>query len=88
VGIIAWIIFGFIVGLIARAIVPGRQALGFIMTTVLGVAGSVVGGLVVSALAGGNVSGFTPAGLIGSIIGAVILLFIGGMVAAPRRRTV
>ncbi len=87
-GIIAWIVFGFFVGLIARAIVPGRQALGFVMTTVLGIAGSLVGGLVVSALAGGNAAGFTPAGFIGSILGAVVLLFIGGMVAAPRRRTV
>ncbi len=87
-GIIAWIIFGFIVGLIARAIVPGRQALGFVMTTVLGIAGSLVGGLVVSALAGGNTAGFTPAGFLGSIIGAIVLLVIGGFVAAPRRRAV
>ena len=66
--------------------VPGRQALGFVMTTVLGVAGSVIGGLVL-ALAGGNTAGFTPAGFIGSILGAIVLLVIG-VVAAPRRRVV
>ena len=44
---IIWsIIVGFIVGLIARAIMPGAQHLGFIMTTVLGIAGSIVGGLI------------------------------------------
>jgi uncharacterized membrane protein YeaQ/YmgE (transglycosylase-associated protein family) len=87
-GIITWIIFGFIVGLIARAIVPGRQAMGFVMTTVLGIAGSVVGGLAVSALADRNAAGFTPAGFIGSIVGAIVLLVIGGMITAPRRRAV
>ena len=87
-GIIAWIIFGFIVGLIARALVPGRQAMGFVMTTVLGVAGSLIGGLVVSAISGGSTAGFTPAGFIGSILGAIVLLAIGGLVAGPRRRTV
>lgn len=87
-GIIAWIVFGFVVGLIARAIVPGRQGLGFVLTTVLGIAGSLIGGLVVSALSGGTTAGFTPAGFIGSILGAIILLFIGSMVASPRRRTV
>jgi uncharacterized membrane protein YeaQ/YmgE (transglycosylase-associated protein family) len=86
-GIIAWIIFGFIVGLIARAVVPGRQSMGFILTTLLGIAGSIVGGLVVSALTTGNAAGFTTAGFIGSLIGAIVLLFIGAMVTGPRRRT-
>ncbi len=87
-GIIAWIVFGFIVGLIARAIVPGRQAMGFVMTTLLGIAGSLIGGIVVSALTLGNAGGFTPAGFIGSIVGAIILLFVGGMVTRPRRSAV
>jgi len=86
-GIIAWIVFGFVVGLIARAIVPGKQGLGFVMTTVLGVAGSLIGGLVGSALFGGRVSGFSPAGFIGSLIGAIALLLIVGAVMSPRRRT-
>lgn len=74
---IIWsIIVGFIIGLIARAIMPGMQAMGFIATTVLGIGGSIVGGLVArlfSRPAPG--SAFHPAGFIMSIIGALILLW-------------
>jgi uncharacterized membrane protein YeaQ/YmgE (transglycosylase-associated protein family) len=87
-GIIAWIVFGFIVGLIARAIVPGRQGMGFVMTTLLGVAGSIVGGLVASALGGGSASSFQTSGFIGSLIGAIVLLIVASMVTGPKRRTV
>ncbi len=89
-GIIAWIVFGFIVGLIARALVPGRQGMGFVMTTLLGIAGSIIGGIIASAIWGapGSATGFQPSGFIGSIIGAIILLLVGGMVMGPRRRTV
>ncbi len=87
-GILAWILFGFIVGLIARAIVPGRQAMGFVMTTLLGIAGSVVGGLVAEALAGGPVAGFHPAGFFGSLIGAIVLLAVAASIGAQRRRRI
>ena len=77
---IVWsIIGGFIVGLCARAILPGVQHLGFIMTTVQGIAGSVVGGLIgrlFSKPAPG--SAFHPAGFIMSVICAVILLWAWG----------
>ena len=75
---IIWsIILGFIVGLIARGIMPGIQHLSFIMTTLLGIGGSIIGGLIArlfSKPAPG--SSFHPAGFIMSIIGALILLFI------------
>lgn len=88
-GILAWIVFGFVVGLIARALMPGKQSVGLIMTTLLGVAGSLIGGLVASALFGaGSVARFEPAGFIGSILGAILLLVIAGFVTGPRRRTV
>lgn len=88
-GIIAWIVFGFVVGLIARAVVPGRQGMGFVMTTLLGVAGALIGGLVSSALfASGSMTRFEPAGFIGALIGAILLLVIFGAVTGPRRRTV
>ncbi len=87
-GIIAWIVFGFIIGLLARAIVPGRQHMGLIMTTLLGVAGSLVGGLVTAAIAGRPVSELHGAGFIGSLIGAVLLLVIGGAALGSRRRTI
>jgi uncharacterized membrane protein YeaQ/YmgE (transglycosylase-associated protein family) len=77
---IIWsIIIGFIVGLIARAVMPGAQHLGFVTTTLLGIGGSIVGGLIArlfSRPAPG--SSFHPAGFIMSIIGALILLFIWG----------
>jgi uncharacterized membrane protein YeaQ/YmgE (transglycosylase-associated protein family) len=77
---IIWsIIVGFIVGLIARAVVPGVQHMGFIMTTLLGIAGSIVGGLIARIFSRPEPgSAFHPAGLILSIIGAIILLFIWG----------
>ena len=81
---IIWsMIVGFVVGLVARAIMPGVQHLGFIMTTLLGIGGSIVGGLIgrlFSKPAPGST--FHPAGLIMSIIGAIILLFIWGKFAS------
>ena len=68
--IIGTIIVGFIVGLIARAIMPGTQRMGFIMTSILGIAGSI------AAFYGGAALGLTgPVGFIGSVIGAIVLLF-------------
>ena len=80
---IIWsIIVGFVVGLIARAIMPGAQHLTFILTTLLGIGGSIVGGLIArlfSKPAPGST--FHPAGFILSIIGAIILLLIWGKFA-------
>ena len=77
-GIISMIIVGFIVGLIARAIMPGEQKLGLIMTAILGIVGAIVAGYLGQAL-----GWYTPgqgAGWIGSIIGAIIVLFIYGLI--------
>lgn len=82
-GIIIMIIVGFIVGLIARAIMPGDQKMGFIMTTILGIIGSVVAGYLGQGL--GWYSPGQPAGWIGSIIGALIVLFIYGLITRGRR---
>ncbi|GAB1382925.1 MAG: GlsB/YeaQ/YmgE family stress response membrane protein [Proteobacteria bacterium] len=78
-GILATIVVGFIVGLIARAIMPGDQKLGLIMTTLLGIAGSLLasyGGAAVGLYAPG-----TPAGWIASVVGAILVLWIYGMVS-------
>jgi len=77
---IIWsIIIGFIVGLCARALMPGVQHLGFIMTTVLGIGGSIVGGLIGRVFSKPTPgSAFHPAGFIMSIIGALILLWAWG----------
>ena len=80
--IIWYIIVGFVVGLVARAVMPGVQHLGLIMTTLLGIGGSIVGGLIGRLFSKPEPgSAFHPAGLILSIIGAIILLFIWGKLA-------
>ncbi len=66
-GIISMIIVGFIIGLIARAIMPGEQKLGIILTTILGIVGSVVAGYLGDAL--GIYQAGQGAGWIGSIVG-------------------
>ncbi|AUL47411.1 hypothetical protein BTL55_10760 [Bordetella trematum] len=76
-GIIVMIIVGFIVGLIARALMPGNQSMGIIMTTILGIVGSVVAGYLGQAL-GWYASG-EPAGWIASVVGAIIVLAVVGL---------
>jgi len=78
-GILATIVVGFIVGLIARAIMPGNQSMGIIMTTILGVVGSLVAGYGGAAL--GLYAPGTPAGWIASVVGAILVLWIYGMVS-------
>jgi uncharacterized membrane protein YeaQ/YmgE (transglycosylase-associated protein family) len=75
---ILWsIIVGFVVGLLARAILPGAQHLGFIATTALGIAGSIVGGLIARVFSKPKEgSKFHPAGLVLSVIGAIIVLYL------------
>ena len=72
--IIGTIVIGFIVGLIARLLHPGRDGIGIILTTVLGIAGAML------ATYGGQFLGLyradEPAGFIGAIIGAIIILFV------------
>ncbi|MCL4801016.1 MAG: GlsB/YeaQ/YmgE family stress response membrane protein [Burkholderiales bacterium] len=68
------IVVGFVVGLIARAIMPGRQVMGIIMTTLLGVGGAVVAGFAGQLL--GIYRMGEPAGFVGAIVGAFVLLFI------------
>ena len=81
-GIISTIIVGFIVGLIARALLPGKQAMGFILTTILGIVGAVLAGYIGQALGWYTVG--EGVGFIGSVVGAIVVLLIYGMVA---RRT-
>lgn len=81
---ILFILFGFLVGLVARALVPGRQKLGLLWTTLLGIGGSLLGGLVANAIAGAPLSRPDPAGFIGAVIGAIVLLIV--YLAVVRRK--
>jgi len=77
--ILLFILLGLIAGLIARAIMPGRQSMGLIATTLLGMAGSFVGGLVASLFTRESVFAFHTSGIIGSIIGAIVVLLLVGL---------
>jgi len=79
---IGTVIVGLVVGLIARAVKPGDDSMGLIMTIVLGVAGSLIAGYVGRAL--GWYQPGQPAGWVASVIGAIVLLVIYGLV---RRRS-
>lgn len=67
-------VIGFVVGLVARAILPGTQSLGLILTAVLGIAGSFLAGFAGQAL--GWYANGQAAGFIASVVGAIVLLFI------------
>jgi uncharacterized membrane protein YeaQ/YmgE (transglycosylase-associated protein family) len=82
--ILGWILFGLIVGFIARALVPGKDNIGILMTIGIGVLGSVVGGLVFS-LFSGRITLSNPVGWIGSVIFAIILLVIYNRVTGRKR---
>jgi uncharacterized membrane protein YeaQ/YmgE (transglycosylase-associated protein family) len=81
--ILSWILFGLVVGVIAKLLMPGRDPGGFIVTILLGIAGALVGGFVGRAL--GFYGENQGAGWIMSILGAIILLAVYRMMA---RRTV
>jgi uncharacterized membrane protein YeaQ/YmgE (transglycosylase-associated protein family) len=80
VGIITFVIIGLVAGLLARALVPGRQAMGLLATTLLGIAGSLLGGFVGSMLSPAaqrtGPFGLHPAGFIASTIGAIVVLLV------------
>jgi uncharacterized membrane protein YeaQ/YmgE (transglycosylase-associated protein family) len=81
-GILAWIVFGLVVGVIAKLLMPGRDPGGFIVTILLGVAGALLGGFLGRAL--GFYQPGEPAGFLMSVLGAILLLFLYRLFARPR----
>ena len=81
-GILAWILFGLVIGIIAKLLMPGRDPGGFIVTILLGIAGALLGGFI------GRAMGFygpnESAGWLISILGAVILLALYRMMVRRR----
>ena len=75
-------IVGFVVGLIARAILPGTQSLGIILTALLGIAGALIAGFAGQAL--GWYAQGQPAGFLASIVGAIVLLFVWSKVQGSK----
>jgi uncharacterized membrane protein YeaQ/YmgE (transglycosylase-associated protein family) len=71
-GILSWILFGLVVGVIAKLLMPGRDPGGFIVTILLGIAGALIGGFVGRAM--GLYTANEGAGWLMSILGAILLL--------------
>lgn len=72
--VLGWIVFGLVVGTLARFFMPGDDPAGCIVTVILGVAGAVVGGFIGSQFGMGRVTGFNVESLVLSVIGAMVLL--------------
>jgi uncharacterized membrane protein YeaQ/YmgE (transglycosylase-associated protein family) len=86
-GILGFLLLGLIAGAIAKAILPGRQGGGWVITLVLGVVGAILGGWIGSLIFGGGLGNFFDLRTwLLSILGAVIVLLIYGAVAGRRSR--
>lgn len=81
-GVLGWILFGLVVGAVAKLLMPGRDPGGFIVTILLGIAGALMGGFLGRAL--GWYGANEPAGFLMSLVGAVILLAIYRVIVRPR----
>jgi len=75
-GMLAWIILGLVVGIIAKLIMPGKDPGGLVITIILGMVGAFVGGFISSSLGFGSVAGFDIRSLVIAVGGAVLLLII------------
>jgi uncharacterized membrane protein YeaQ/YmgE (transglycosylase-associated protein family) len=81
--VLIWLLVGLVAGAIARLLIPGRQPMNWVMTMVLGLVGSLVGGFLSWALFAPPDTEFQPAGLLMSILGAVLVLGIYVALARP-----
>jgi uncharacterized membrane protein YeaQ/YmgE (transglycosylase-associated protein family) len=82
-GILSWIVFGLIAGIVAKFLMPGNDPGGIILTIVLGVVGALVGGFIGTQLGYGGITGFDFRSMIIAIAGAVLLL-VGYRMLRPR----
>lgn len=87
--IISWLIIGAIIGLLARAVMPGKQAMGLGMTIVLGVIGAVVGGFIGGLFGGDGISGimsnpWSIGTILLAVVGAIVVMVIYGLATKNR----
>lgn len=85
-GIIGWILLGLLAGIVAKAVMPGGEALGVILTTILGIAGALLGGFLATALGLGDPIDefFDLSTWLAAVVGAVIILFLWNAVRERR----
>ena len=86
-GILSWVVFGLIVGALARLVTPGKCPSGCIPTMAIGIVGALIGGAIATALGGDGVSGFDLRSILVAGLGAVILLVIYTAIAGRRSST-
>jgi uncharacterized membrane protein YeaQ/YmgE (transglycosylase-associated protein family) len=83
-GLIAWIVLGLLAGLIAKALMPGRDPGGCIITIIIGIVGALLGGFLSTALGFGGISGFDWRSLLIAILGSIVLLLLWRMIRGRR----
>jgi uncharacterized membrane protein YeaQ/YmgE (transglycosylase-associated protein family) len=83
-GVLGWVLFGLVVGIVAKLLMPGRDPGGLIITTLLGIIGAVIGGFLGRSL--GLYGPGEPAGFLMATLGAVVLLFIYRLMRRPAAR--
>ncbi|HXZ84114.1 MAG TPA: GlsB/YeaQ/YmgE family stress response membrane protein [Myxococcota bacterium] len=74
-GLLSWLCLGLVAGILAKVLMPGRDGGGFVLTTLLGIAGAFVGGFLGSLVGVGTVSGFNLGSLATATVGALLLLW-------------
>jgi uncharacterized membrane protein YeaQ/YmgE (transglycosylase-associated protein family) len=86
VSIIAWVILGLLAGMIAKAIMPGGERVGLILTTLLGIAGAIIGGFLATAVGFGDPIDefFDISTWIAAVVGALLILWLWGMISSRR----
>jgi uncharacterized membrane protein YeaQ/YmgE (transglycosylase-associated protein family) len=80
-GIISWVVVGLIAGLLSKWIIPGSGPAGFIITALIGMAGASMGGFIVRLFGGVGAAGFNVWSILVATLGAIILLFLYGLIA-------
>jgi uncharacterized membrane protein YeaQ/YmgE (transglycosylase-associated protein family) len=83
-GFLLWLVFGLIVGAIAKFLMPGKTPGGIILTIILGIVGAVVGGFVGTVLGFGDVSGFDLRSIALAVGGGIIVLIVYGLASKGR----
>jgi uncharacterized membrane protein YeaQ/YmgE (transglycosylase-associated protein family) len=86
-GILAWIVLGLIAGAIAKAIMPGKDPGGFIVTALIGIVGAFLGGFLGNMITGSGLNGFSLWSILLAVVGALLLLWIYRMATRTRTTT-
>ena len=87
-GILGWIVLGLIAGAIAKAIMPGKDPGGIVITMLLGIVGAIIGGLIADWLDVGSITELNFWGFIFALIAAVLLIGVAEAVSGGRNRAV